>query len=339
MEVFNKFLEQRFGVEECALHKLAGDASTREYYRVSTDEPMIKDQRSAVLMHMAEPEPEPLFISVRNVLAKAGVPAPEIFGADHDNGLILLEDFGDVMLEQAVRDATPETWSELYSRAVDVMLDIQFAGDAPDQNMDCPCFHLAFDVEKLMFEMDFFITHVLEIFKGVSFAPDTRRELGAELENLCRTLSDQPRYLCHRDYHSRNLMVLEGGALGVLDFQDARMGPLQYDLVSLIHDSYVDMPPGFADALYEQYLEKLEARGGPAQDREEFRRVYDLMTVQRNLKAAGSFAYLDCVKKMDRYLVRMGPCLEHVRRAMHRLPELDRLRAMLGKYLKELLPE
>ena len=129
--------------------------------------------------------------------------------------------------------------------------------------------------------------------------------------------------------------MLTNGRLYIIDFQDARMGPLQYDLVSLLHDSYVDMPADIRDELAAMYEDRIRD-ALPHFDETEFDFIYDAMLVQRNIKAAGSFAYLDCVKNMGRYLQRFDVCLSHVKKAFDRMPDFETLRGMLSEYLPEL---
>lgn len=320
---------------DAAIARLAGDASTRSYFRVTPARAAIRGRDSAIIMKLPEPDPDPVFLSVCKLLESIGTPVPEIYDADLPRGLVLLEDFGDLMLEQAVRGADRETWLALYTRAMDIMLDIQLLGTERRGHDDCVCFSLAFDVEKLMFEMDFFIENALKIYRRVMFPPGAEAALRGEFERLCGVLSDEPRFLCHRDYHSRNLMVVHGGGLGVIDFQDARMGPLQYDLVSLLHDSYVDMPDDVRSELLATYMDRIRD-AVPHFDAARFDFIYNAMLAQRNIKAAGSFAYLDCVRNMGRYLQRFDACLSHVKSALGQLPDFERLHTMLCEYLPEL---
>ncbi len=145
---------------------------------------------------------------------------------------------------------------------------------------------IAFDVEKLTWEMNFFLKHFLEAYCRATLTPSIRTALSAELGAVVRDLAAMPRVLCHRDYHSRNLM-LTAGRLHVIDFQDARLGPDTYDLASLVRDSYVDLPDQTFQALLDHYL----AVTGRPGDAEAFRERFDLMSLQRNLKALGTFGY------------------------------------------------
>jgi len=334
--LISDFVKEKTGIVPETVERLTGDASDRAYYRIAAPgSAAFANRDTGIIMLMNGPQPEDLpFVSMQRLLHGIGVPVPLILASALDRGLLLLDDLGDITLMQSVNGADIGTWRSFYRRSIDIMAGIQIhgAGRCTD---DCPCFALAFDEEKLMFELNFFIENALCIFKRACMAPPAEAALREEFVRVCGILAAEQRYLCHRDYHSRNIMVRDG-ELYVIDFQDARMGPLQYDLVSLLCDSYVDMPPGLDAELYDYYLDELPRLGGPAQDRERFSYIYDVMVLQRNLKAAGSFAYLDCVKNMNRYLCRMGECMSHVKKSLDRRPEFERLRDILGEYFPEL---
>lgn len=330
------FVEERFSVRLADVAKLAGDASDRAYYRVLPSGGNIAGHASAVAMYLSAPADEYLpFLYVQRLLAEIGSPAPAVLAHNMPGRIILLEDIGDLSLQDAVNGAEPRKWIELYSQAVDIMIDIQVKGETRCGE-GFPCFALAFDEEKLMWELNFFFENALRIYKRAEFSPSREAALREEFTRVCRILAAEPRYLCHRDYHSRNLMLAPDGRLRVIDFQDARMGPLQYDLVSLLCDSYVDMPADIYDKTYAYYLSQLPLRNGPSPDPDHFAYIYDVMAIQRNIKAAGSFAFLDCVKNMNRYLARMPQCLSHVKKALERRSEFSRLREILGEYFEEL---
>ena len=146
---------------------------------------------------------------------------------------------------------------------------------------------LAFDVEKLTWELDFFVRYFLEAHRGASLDTAERQALDEEWHALAAALAAEPRVVCHRDYHSRNLMVHDG-RLVMIDFQDARMGPDTYDLVSLLRDSYVRLPEADVDGLIARFLAGPDR---PPVDAGGFRARFDLMAMQRNLKALGTFGY------------------------------------------------
>src|SRR4029077_18699759 len=139
--------------------------------------------------------------------------------------------------------------------------------------------------EKLTWELDFFVEHFVEGYRGAALSAPQRAAIAEEWSAIVQELASAPRSLCHRDYHSRNLM-LHAGSLYIIDFQDARLGPDTYDLASLLRDSYVDI----ADWELDDLLGHFVTLKGNA-DRQEFRRRFDLMALQRNLKALGTFGY------------------------------------------------
>jgi hypothetical protein len=157
----------------------------------------------------------------------------------------------------------------------------------------------------------------------------------AEFQNIAELLAAQPRVFTHRDYHSRNLMVT-GDRLGVLDFQDALMGPAAYDLASLLRDAYLALDESLIDELLAAYLDRMEQSGAGLGDRAAFRRLFDLTSIQRNLKAAGRFVYIDRVKKNPKFLADIPRVLGYVRRNLVKYPELSTLRKHLTPYVPEL---
>ncbi|MFA6451388.1 MAG: phosphotransferase [bacterium] len=330
------FLRSKYEFSGFNVDKLAGDASDRKFYRVTFNEPVCSGSERAVLMVLEQPwtDGELPYLNVRVFMEKAGLPVPALYHADLASGLILIEDYGDATLEDAIRNAPAKT-EDLYKLAVDLMLRIQIEG-AKARDESCMAFSLSFDVEKLMFEFNFFYEHAIMNYKcgGVAHADESIIQAG--FQKIAETLAAEPRYLTHRDYHSRNLMVTGGGELGLVDFQDARLGPLQYDLVSLLLDSYVKIPDALIVKLYEYYLDRLERVYGMKQDRAGFDKIYDYMAIQRSIKAAGSFAYLDCVKKKDRYLKYFAPCLARVGPAASKHAELAPFIAALSKYVEEI---
>jgi aminoglycoside/choline kinase family phosphotransferase len=147
---------------------------------------------------------------------------------------------------------------------------------------------------------------------------------------LVRVLAEEPRVLCHRDYHSRNLM-LHQSQLYIIDFQDARMGPDTYDLVSLLRDSYVDLPEQTVDELLAYFL----ALKGLTGTEREFRRRFDLMALQRNLKALGTFGYQTTARRNPVYIQYIPRTLKYVRDNLENQPRFARMRELLAAYVEE----
>jgi len=341
-----------FLAELLTVAPLAGDASNRRYFRL---ELAGGPPRSLVLMQLAEPEAfkqseeavsgtavpvtELPFINVLNHLAKADVAVPTLYYYDQAAGLLYLEDFGDLLLVQAGLGATRPELGELYREAIETLVRIQSAATIP-ANPACLAFHRAFDVPLLMWEFDHFLEYGVVARQGGPMAAGDARLVRAAFEKIAGLLAGQPRVFTHRDYHSRNLMVREARTdsqrLGVLDFQDALLGPASYDLASLLRDAYIELPDPVIDELLEYYVELVARHGVVLADRPAFRRLFDLTSIQRNLKAAGRFVYIDCVKKNPNFLADIPRTLGYVRRNLAKYPELVTLRKHLAPYVPEL---
>src|SRR5437762_2032029 len=182
-------------------------------------------------------------------------------------------------------------------------------------------------------ELQFFTKHFLEAYRGAQITPAAREALAAEYAAIVEELASEPRVLCHRDYHSRNLMLHEGN-LYIIDFQDARLGPDTYDLVSLLRDSYVD----FTEAQIEELIAFFLAMRGhtgqsdSAADRQEFRRRFDLMALQRNLKALGTFGFQTTSRGNPVYIQYIPRTLSYVRGNLAKHPRFAALRTLLGTH-------
>jgi aminoglycoside/choline kinase family phosphotransferase len=311
---------------ECGVVPLTPDASDRRYYRVEC-----AGARSIVLALYATPfTPGALpFGVVATLLEAMPLPVPHIRHEMADLGVLVLDDLGDLTL-QAYTDSAPDHRHQaLYERAVDHLVLLQQRGaERADPNL-LP-YTLAFDVEKLMWEMDFFITHFIEGFRGMTIPPAVRAALREELTALTRELSDEPRVLCHRDYHSRNLMVV-GDELFVIDFQDARMGPNTYDLVSLLRDCYVDMHPD----LFAHLFSRFHRAACRDEDPDRFATRFDTMAVQRHLKALGTFGYQAVARANPAYAQYVPRTTAYIRATFDRRPHFGRLHGLLASLVPE----
>lgn len=318
---------------------IAGDASDRSFWRVDFMKPIGAAASTMALMcYDSDQSSAGLedFISVQQEMKDAGIPVPTVYAYDTALGMALMEDFGDTMLEHVVQGEDMKRIEFLYRKAVDAIVDIQVYG-TEEMDDSCVAFSRSFDVEKLMFEFNFFHQHAVLGHKAAIIDPADEKTIKDGYLYISSVLSSQPRFMTHRDYHCRNIMVLADDSLGLVDFQDARLGPVQYDLVSLLLDSYAKLPADLSDRLYEYYLEARKKAGAEIEDREEFDRIYAFQAAQRSIKAAGSFAYLDTVKMKNRYLAYFGTALGYAGAALARIPELEPFRAALSKYAPEII--
>lgn len=326
---------------------LAGDASNRRYYRLDLTG---GSPRSLILMQLAEPEgfkqseeavsgaihqiDELPFLNIMSHLANATVPVPALHYYDQASGLLYLEDFGDVTLAEAVGQADASTVESRYKQAIDILVRIQTDATTP-VHPTCLAFHRRFDVPLLMWEFDHFLEYGVDVRQGRPMHAEDGAVVRRECERIADIMAGEPQVFVHRDYHSRNLMV-DGSRLGVIDFQDALMGPSMYDLASLLRDAYVQLDESLVDRLVDYYLDQLAERKVVWTNRAAFRRLFDLTSIQRNLKAAGRFVYIDRVKGNPKFLADIPRVLGYVKRNLRKYPELDQLRTHLTPYVPEL---
>jgi aminoglycoside/choline kinase family phosphotransferase len=305
---------------------LTPDASDRRYFRI-----LLPNSASIVLSLYSAPfEVAKLpFVNVATLMAKMPVPIPEVLGHADDMGVLALQDLGDVTLQAHLGAATPAEHAALYRQAVALIATLQKRGEQLASSEYLP-YGIAFDVEKLMWELDFFTKHFLEAYRGVTLPDGKRSALREEFGVVVRELASEPRVLCHRDYHSRNLMLREG-QLYIIDFQDARMGPDTYDLVSLLRDSYVDLPEQTVNELIAYFL----ALKGVTGEDPDFQRRFDLMALQRNLKALGTFGYQTTAKRNPVYIQYIPRTLRYVRDNLDHQPRFERLRELLATHVEE----
>lgn len=303
---------------------LTGDASDRRYFRV-----LVPQEPSQVLaVHPGPIAFDSLpFVNVSRLMSAMPVPVPRMLGHSDALGIIALQDLGDVTLQAHLGAASPAEHAALYRQAVTFINTLQRRGADLASPAYLP-YGIAFDVEKLMWELQFFARHFLEAYRGAALTPAARAALTSEFTAMAGELAGEPRVLCHRDYHSRNLMLHEG-SLYIIDFQDARMGPDTYDLASLLRDSYVDFTEAQVDELMAFFL------AGREVDDRDFRRRFDLMALQRNLKALGTFGYQTTARGNTVYIQYMPRTLAYVRDNLARYERFGRLRELLAWHLEE----
>ena len=316
-ETFYPFLCQAFNHERFEVFSLAGDASNRRYFRI------VEGEHSWVLM-VWEPfvdNNEYPFLSVLNHFQRSEIHVPTVKAKSPHEGLVLLEDLGDLTLERKFwENQTQDPSLPFYKMAMDELIKIHYASTL-DRKNDCTAFHVEFDVAKLLWEMNYARKHLLEQFCHLDLTVQEQKLLDQTFLSICEELHQEPKFIAHRDYHSRNLM-LKHGKMRVIDFQDARLGSIQYDLVSLLKDSYVDLNSEMAEQLLAYYLDqRAEIKGLPRIQRSKFQRTYEIQSIQRCFKACGSFASFYNTRTDTRYLKYLSGTLKRVRQSLELFPE------------------
>lgn len=259
------------------LHPLPGDAGFRRYCRLA-------GTREPVMAVYAPPATEntPLYLAISRLLREGGVRVPRVIAEDLARGFLLVEDCGDQLLQPALSD---QSVNALYGQAMDLLFRLQGIAVPPGVVGH-------YDAQRLRDEMALFPTWFIQDLLGLPLGRMEHHLLTELFDWLVDSALEQPVVLVHRDYHSRNLM-LHGGELVTIDFQDAVTGPLAYDLVSLLRDCYVRWPPGQVTAWALDYRQRLVAANRPAGDSDTtFLRWFDLIGLQRHIKVLGIFARL-----------------------------------------------
>ena len=292
----NRWLDQ-LGYRDYRLSPASEDASFRSYLRLETD------AESLIIMD-APPDREPCdqFIAVAHKLRNAGLNAPEIIAQNPTEGFLVLTDFGG---RDYLSQLGPDSEASLYGDALAALLLMQTRIDAADLP--------PYDATLLNREMDLFHDWFLGKLLGISLDQEQLSIWQSIKQGLIENALAQPQVFVHRDYHSRNLMKLETHNPGILDFQDAVKGPVTYDLVSLLRDCYIDWPQTRVEQLALDYYEI--ARGNDLIDVEvaQFMRWFNLMGIQRHLKAIGIFSRLKIRDGKAGYLNDIPRTLEYVR--------------------------
>ena len=332
---------------------LPGDASNRRYFRLHLQGGLAS---SLIVMQLADPEgfkaseeavsgkeevSELPFLNVLRPLAQAGVSVPTLHFFDEVAGLLYLEDFGDETLFQTCSEGGESAVRKYYPQAVDALIQIHLCLK-PEAGDKCVAFSRSFDVPLLMWEFEHFLEYGIWVRQNKKpMCVDHEKVFRETFTVMAEFIANQPMVFTHRDYHSRNLMV-DGNRLGVIDFQDALMGPATYDLASLLRDSYIALDETFIDEMIDRYingmcagLDQKTQENMLLTDRAAFRRLFDFTSIQRNLKAAGRFVYIDRVKGNPKFLADIPRTLGYVRRNLEAYPELEPLRVALTPYVPE----
>ncbi|MCC6337442.1 MAG: phosphotransferase [Myxococcales bacterium] len=323
---------------DAPVKKLKGDASNRSYYRVGAP------PDSHVLMVMppdaakkseeassGEAPKELPFVNVHRYLAGLAVRVPEILRYDEPEGVMVLEDLSDHTFEQAQAAGDRAGW---YTKAVRLLARLRARAEArPDSS--CLAFTRSFDEALYDWELHHFREWGLEAWSGKKPTAEERAQLDAIFLRIAKQLAAAPKGFTHRDYQSRNLMVTRG-ELVVIDFQDALQGPRQYDLVALLRDSYVELPRDFVDAMLDEYIVAFEQQTREKIAAGPFKAFFELLTVQRKLKDAGRFEFINRVKGNPGFLVSIPASLRYVKAALDAQPQLAELRRIVARYVPEL---
>ena len=306
---------------------LTADASTREYFRIAW--------HGVEAVACVYPEPfkasEQTYLDSSRLFLAAGLPVAEILHHDEDLGIIVQEDLGDRILRDEMSGPDVAKRSRLRAEAISLIARIQKATDLAYETKAIAS-TLKFDTKKLDWELDFFKTHYFETYLKHPLSPVEDAKLSAEFMELAAELDTFASVLCHRDFHAANLMLDGRDRMRIIDHQDARIGSASYDLVSLLLDRITDLPSREWLAEKRKFFLEMRVKLGMSRlDEEEFAYQFRLQTIQRCLKAAGTFSFQSAVRDKTYFVPFIIPMFRISLRAAESLGRFHSIQKILSR--------
>ena len=295
------------------IEKASSDASFRSYYRI------LSNNDTKIIMD-APPEKEPLspFLDITKRLSKANINVPEIFELDEDLGFILMSDLGKTKYLDKLND---ETVYCLYTDAMDTIHKMQTEVDASNLKN--------FDSKELITEMDLFKDWFLKKHLNHNFDNEGLNNIQECFDSLVKIILEIPTTFVHRDFHSRNLMITDSNNPGVLDYQDALIGPITYDAVSLLKDCYVNWDKKLITEMLSTYYKKIKADYNNIEF-DEFSFWFDVVGLQRHFKAIGIFSRLNYRDNKITFMEDIPRTYKYVDEVVNKYTELISVKEMLN---------
>jgi aminoglycoside/choline kinase family phosphotransferase len=305
---------------------VTADASTREYFRIQWK------GRTAIACVFPEPFTAAAnsYEDVTRLFLAGGLPVADLFDIDSHLGVIIQEDLGDVILRERLQNARETDCELLVDNAIALIARIQAATPLAFERRSLAS-RLKFDTQKLSWELDYFKTHYFTTYKNEPLSPAEDAALTHEFIELSAELERRSAVLCHRDYHAANLMIDAAGQLRIIDHQDARIGSPAYDIVSLLLDRVTDPPDeGYLAEKRRLLISERWKLGLSELNESEFEHEFNLQTIQRCLKAAGTFSYQSAVRGKDYFVPYIEPMLRISTDAAEKLGRFPVIQSIIG---------
>lgn len=318
------WLTDVFNTSNFNLRSASEDASFRTYHRL-----FLKNKTFIVMDAPPEQENCKSFIKVTKKLHACNVNAPVIHDVNIEQGFLLLSDLGNDLYLDKLNDGSVY---DLYSDAINALVNIQNLVNVGGLD--------EYDKNLLSSEMNLFTEWLVEKHLQIELKETQRKDLIKLFDLLVRNAEQQPKVFVHRDFHSRNLMVTKENNPGIIDYQDAVYGPISYDLVSILKDCYIKWPEEEINKWVDFYLNKLyEEKSKFKINRDEFVRWFDLMGVQRHLKASGIFARLSHRDQKHNFLKDIPRTLTYIVDLKETYKELQPICVMIEESILPKLKE
>lgn len=327
LERLTQFLQSRNLSDE--VESLTADASTREYFRIAWSG---KTALACVYPESFEPT-EQTYLDVTKLFLAGGLPVAEILDFDGEQGVIIQEDLGDTILRNVMNEAEKPQRKRLRDEAISLIARIQLLTPKAFEKNSIAS-RLKFDTEKLEWELNYFKEHYFGTFLNKPLSDEDDERLSVEFRELAAELESYASVLCHRDFHLANLMIDTNGQMRIIDHQDARIGSPAYDLVSLLLDRITELPaPEWLADKRAYFLDVRRRLGLSKIDEDKFAYEFRLQTIQRCLKAAGTFAYQSAVRGKTHFIPFIKPMFGISIRGATNLGRFPAIREILGREL------
>ena len=312
---------------DSVIEQVTPDASTRRYFRFQDH------SRSAIacvypddIKHAAHN-----YIDVSNLFLNNGLPVAEVYDFDEVNAIVVVEDLGDTIVRAELEASDESRRQEIIRRAIGLIAQIQSATASAEESNSIAG-RLRFDTEKLLWELNYFKIHYFTTYKKQPLDAEIDEAINLEFQELSSELESFASVLCHRDFHAANLMIDAKGDLRIIDHQDARMGSSAYDLVSLLLDRVTELPSNdWLGEMKEFYFSERTRFGLHELDRNAFNEEFDLQTVQRCLKAVGTFSFQSSAREKTYFVPYIEPMFRIVDRTLLRLGRFPYLHEVIRK--------
>lgn len=346
-------IKPRLKNEDAELDKVFGQASARQYFRIknSKAKPGAKGARATSWIVMKLPEgfaspaeeitkvdnaaPQELpFLNIQRYLKSLELPVPEVLAWDEKSGCVLLQDLGDRCLENAVANATAEFKLFYYKKVIDLLIELQDKTQK-NQTQDCTAYHRRFDADLLQWEFNHFLEYGIADRKNIGLSDEIKTQFTGLTSPITNAIAAMPQGFTHRDFQSRNIMFKDY-TFSLIDFQDALIGPVVYDLVALLRDSYINIAENELNTLLDYYVAKLPDSHPYFGKKDQLKQDFHLVTLQRKLKDTGRFQYINTVKGNSRFLEHVPQSLAYVKNAFSHLPAHQQLHAFIAEFIEEL---
>lgn len=313
---FHNWLTQQLPKKPFTTEKMSGDAGFRQYSRIIV-KPSDNDKNKVTYIAVDAPPEKSnnlAFVAISKVLITHGIEAPKVLASDFEQGFFLISDLGNTELSQVL---TLETMDEYYRQAIDELIKISTIKQV--SNYTLPLYNAEF----VQTELDIFTQWLLKEYLQLTLQANEKEKLQQCFNLLIENVQEQPQVFMHRDYHSRNLMLTSQERVAVIDFQDAVLGPITYDIVSLLRDCYIRWPQQQIFPLFEYYIKAISSYFELSHSMEQWQKWFDLMGLQRHIKASGIFARLHLRDNKSTYLQDIPLTLSYIVDVSKKHPNLN----------------